>query len=90
MKVILRNKFKKKFKKLPEKVQNHFDERLLIFLENKFDQVLNNHSVEKVFPNCQSINVTGDYRAIYEECEDVAIFLTIDTLRIILVTQDFQ
>ena len=77
MKAKLHKNFQKKFDKLPLKIQEHFYERLDIFLENKFNKLLNNHSVEKRFPNCRSINVSGDYRAIFKENGDVAIFITI-------------
>lgn len=79
MEVKFHKNFKKKFKKLPVKIQEQFYERLGMFFENKFDKVLNNHSVEKVFPNCNSINVSGDYRAIFEDQGDLVIFITIGT-----------
>ena len=79
MKAKLHKNFQKKFDKLPLKIQEHFYERLDIFLENKFNKLLNNHSVEKRFPNCRSINVSGDYRAIFEDRGDEAIFITIGT-----------
>ena len=72
--------FEKQFRKLPKKIQDRFDERLKIFLENKFHPLLNNHSVEKRFPGCRSINVTGDYRAIFKEVSsDTVIFMLIGT-----------
>jgi addiction module RelE/StbE family toxin len=71
--------FVKKFKKLPPKIQEKFNERLSVFLTNSTDESLNNHSVEKAFPNCRSINITGDYRAIYTMEDETAIFITIGT-----------
>lgn len=60
-------------------MQEQFYERLNLFLQDKFDKTLNNHSVGKAFPNCRSINVSGDYRAIFQEQEDAAIFITVGT-----------
>jgi len=71
--------FKKRFKKIPFSVQERFYERLDLFLKDKFDKILHNHSVDRAFPNCKSINISGDYRAIFEEQEDTAIFITIGT-----------
>lgn len=71
--------FKKKFKKIPLKIQEFFYTRLKLFIMNRFDKSLNNHSVDKAFPNCRSINVSGDYRAIFEDQGDVCIFVTIGT-----------
>jgi len=79
MEAKLHKNFQKKFYKLPLKIQEHFYERLDLFLDNKFNKLLNNHSVEKSFPNCRSINVSGDYRAIFEDRGDEAIFITIGT-----------
>lgn len=42
--------------------------------------ILNNHSVEKVFIDCRSINITGDYRAIFKKEEDGSVvFITMGT-----------
>ena len=65
--IIFQGIFKKKFKKLSPKIKDQFDARLILFEENRFNPILNNHSVEKRFPNCRSINITGDYRAIFKE-----------------------
>jgi len=70
-------RFQKDFKKLPPKIRSRFYDRLSLFLQNKSDPVLNNHSVEKAFPGCRSINVTGDYRAIFKEESNTVIFITI-------------
>ncbi len=71
--------FKKKFKRLPPKIQAQFYERLDIFLRDPFNVVLQNHSVNKAFPNCRSINITGDYRAIFKVDTQTVIFITIGT-----------
>jgi len=78
MEIKFHKNFKKKFKKIPTNIQKQFYKRLDIFLQNKFDKILNNHSVNSAFPNCKSINVNGDYRAIFEEQgENMAVFITI-------------
>ncbi len=79
MEVKFHKNFKKKFKKLSVKIQEQFYERLELFFQNKFDKILNNHSVDKAFPNCNSLNVSGDYRTIFEDHADLAIFITIGT-----------
>jgi len=79
MEVKFHNNFKKKFKKIPVKIQEQFYERLDLFFQDKFDKTLNNHSVDKAFPNCKSINITGDYRAIFTDQNDLIIFITIGT-----------
>ena len=77
MEVIFHKTFKKKFAKLPKSIQRQASERIYIFSQNSTDPILNNHSVEKRFPGCRSINVTGDYRAIFKTQEASAIFINI-------------
>ena len=72
--------FKKQFRKLPRKVQDSFEKRLDIFLDNMFHPLLNNHSVDSAYPGWRSINVTGDYRALFEIKEkDMIVFMKIGT-----------
>lgn len=71
--------FKKKYKRLPPKMQERFYERLELFLSDPYNATLNNHSVEKAFPDCRSINITGDYRAIFKDQGNVVIFIIIGT-----------
>jgi len=67
MQITYKKTFEKRFKKLPEKVKNHFYSRLTLFMSSPFDGLLNNHQVDRAYPDCRSINITGDYRAIYYE-----------------------
>jgi len=80
MEVILHKNFQKKLDKLPPKIQDKFFDRVDLFIKDKFNPVLNNHSVEAAYPKWRSINVTGDYRALFEEKgESLAVFMTIGT-----------
>ena len=79
MKIVFHKQFKKKFEKLPVKVQNKFFDRLELFMRDQTHETLNNHSVDKAFLECRSINVTGDYRAIFKEKQEAVIFMAIGT-----------
>lgn len=79
MEIKFHTTFKKKLKKIPTKIQNRFYERLELFMQDKFSRVLNNHSVDRAFPNGSSINVSGDYRAIFEDHGELIIFINIGT-----------
>lgn len=80
MKVVLHKHFEKRIKKLPHSVLETYKERRDLFLVDPFDPILNNHSVDKRFPGCRSINITGDYRVIYNEVgSNLARFLKIGT-----------
>lgn len=79
MNIVFHKQFKKKFKKLTPKVQNQFLDRLELFTRNNFHPTLKNHAVHGAFEDCRSINVTGDYRAIYKIEKESVIFITIGT-----------
>ena len=79
MLVIFAKSFGKDFKKLSPKVKLRFNVRLKRFMNDKFAPELNNHSVDVAYPGCRSLNVTGDYRAIYREKDSDAIFVRIGT-----------
>lgn len=57
--------FRKYYQKSPRKIQKYFNERLEIFIQNEFDPILNNHSLKGNFAGYRSINITGDWRALY-------------------------
>jgi len=71
--------FKKWHTKLPIKIKQKFEEKLKLFLTNSFDRTLNNHPLHGEYDGCNSINVTGDYRAIYFMDGDIAVFIRIGT-----------
>lgn len=79
MRIIYKKRFTKTFKVLPTNIQRKFYERLGLFMTDKFNKALSNHYVGNAFPDCRSINVTGDYRALFKESEDTVIFVTIGT-----------
>lgn len=60
-------RFTKSFNKTPTKIQSSFQKRLDVFLENTLNPILNNHALTGEYSGCHSINITGDWRAIYVE-----------------------
>lgn len=77
MKIDYSRSFKKDYKKLAFKLRNQFRERLILFRENQFNPLLNNHFVHYPYEGCQSINVSGDVRALFEINNDGALFIRI-------------
>jgi mRNA-degrading endonuclease YafQ of YafQ-DinJ toxin-antitoxin module len=72
--------FKKQFAKLSKKIQKQFDERLLLFYENRFIPLLNYHELSGQLIGMYSINITSDVRAqFYYTSPDHAVFLHIGT-----------
>lgn len=81
MKIIISStKFKRKVKKLSPKILLLIKEKVAIFRENEFDQILNNHKLSGLYINRRSINITSDIRVIYRKVsENMYLFLTIGT-----------
>lgn len=73
-------RFRKMYRKLPIKVRKKFKERRDLFLSDLTHSLLNNHPLGGEYVGCFSINVTGDYRAIYYWMQDgVMQFIAIGT-----------
>ncbi len=80
MEVIYSKYFLKDFKKLPKEIQDKFEKRLSIFIEDHYNSVLNIHGLRGAFAGKYSFNVTADYRVIFAyESDGVVVFITIDT-----------
>ncbi len=56
-----------------------FKERLEIFIEDPFDPRLRNHPLKGKLKGYRSINITGDWRALFKEVEDGVYFVIIGT-----------
>ena len=69
MKISYSKRFIKHLKKSPKNIKLSFRKRLAFFIENKNDKILNNHALRGKWKKYKSINITGDWRAIYYECE---------------------
>lgn len=72
--------FRKQYKKLPIKLKQRFDDRLLLFKRDPFAALLRLHPLHGKLSGYWSINITGDVRAVYKYLgEEVAIFVLIGT-----------
>lgn len=67
--------FDKKLQRLPARTKESFKKKVLIFLDNPFDVRLNNHRLHGSLNKYRSINITGDYRLIYEDLEENLVLL---------------
>jgi|TARA_B100001971_G_C18214690_1_gene553005 addiction module RelE/StbE family toxin len=80
MKIKFSKKFKKQLKKSPREIQNSFKNRFKIFSENPNNPILRNHGLKHKWQGHRSIDVTGNWRAIFYETNDEwIVFRTIDT-----------
>ena len=80
MKVKLDPDLLKKLKKLDVRIRNRFREKILLFSKNPNDPMLNNHTLKREYQGLRSIDITNDYRAVYEELtvgEDIVAYFSL-------------
>lgn len=76
----LHKDFIKSYRKLPLKLRTVVEEKLAAFCEDPHAKVLNNHTLSGNYKGYRSINVTGDYRAIYKAIsESEVVFVILGT-----------
>jgi addiction module RelE/StbE family toxin len=73
------NKFEKNLKKAPLEIKIAFRKRMEIFSEDPFSSILNNHSLTGIYKGYRSINITGNWRAIYSEYPNKIVFIALGT-----------
>lgn len=72
-------KFSKYYDKAPLKIRKAFLKRREIFKKDPFHPQLNNHQLSGNYKGFRSINITGDWRAIYSEEKNVITFELLGT-----------
>ena len=63
-------KFLKQHKKAPQNIRKAWIKRLSIFTQDSLHPLLNNHALTGELSGYRSINITGDWRALYSEHEE--------------------
>ncbi len=79
MEIEFRKEFAKQYKKLPAKIREKFNERLLLLTETPHHPLLNRHTLRGADFPIETINITGDYRAQFLQSKRVISFLRIGT-----------
>lgn len=59
--------FERQFKKLPASIRAKFIERVELFVVDSRQLLLNDHALTGEWAGYRSINIAGDYRAVYRE-----------------------
>lgn len=73
------NQFQKQLKKAPLKIKEAFLKRRKLFLEDSNNPQLHNHALTGSYKGYRSINITGDWRAIFEETGNEIVFKLLGT-----------
>jgi addiction module RelE/StbE family toxin len=80
MRIVLHKDFQKRLKKLSPKIRYAWQSRRDLFLKDSFNPILDNHPLHGEYAGYRSIDVTGDYHALYEPItDDLAHFILIGT-----------
>jgi len=79
MRLNYKQKFIKLYAKSPSKIQRAFDRRIKLFKNEPNNRLLNNHNLKGKYGGLRSINITGDWRAIFKQTGDLFTFLLLDT-----------
>ena len=75
MRIEFKRRFRKDYAKAPDSVRKAFEDRIFVFKRNRYDKSLNNHGLKGDFSSLRSINITGDYRALFTDDGDVVSFI---------------
>jgi len=74
MKIRFHSDFEKQIRKLTPAQREKLRQRLKLFLDDQFNQQLNNHALKGKYAGYRSINIGGDLRAIYKRIDDEIYF----------------
>lgn len=77
--IIHHKDFQKAFKKLSSKVQDKTFLRLEILLEEPYHPLLNHHRLQGDWSHLHSINITGDYRLIFQYQDENLVLRDVGT-----------
>jgi len=77
--ILLHRNFEKKYSKLPKKIKDAFKKRRNLFLADIHSPLLDVHMLHGKRNGYRSFNVTGNIRVIYQETEEVFLFVDIGT-----------
>lgn len=63
-------RFKKQYDRADSKIKKAFDKKFELFLQDPFYPLLDNHALTGQYAGYRSIDVTGNWRAIFRQIED--------------------
>ena len=80
MNIVFHKRFDKMASKLSPKLKTQIVDRITLFSRDPLNSTLRNHALNTPYKGSYSIDITGDYRAIYHLVSDqTAMFTHIGT-----------
>ncbi len=77
MRIELHKDFTKQYKKLPTKLQVQTKDCIKLLTHDPNNVSLRRHRLKGDYRNYWSISISGDYRALYEDCGSHFLFIKI-------------
>ncbi|OGC96643.1 hypothetical protein A3H89_03550 [Candidatus Amesbacteria bacterium RIFCSPLOWO2_02_FULL_48_11] len=74
MQIDFAERFIKQLRKAPKSVQKSARERIEIFASDRFHPLLNNHVLSGKYQGYRSINITGDWRAVFRMIDNNTVY----------------
>ena len=74
MEIEFSDSFRKQYRKANKKIKTVFYQRLKLFRQDPYHPLLRNHPLAGKYREYRSINITGDWRAIYSQKENFILF----------------
>jgi len=72
-------RFRRTYRKLQGDLREKVKARIALALMNEFNPLLDNHALHGEWQGCRSINITGDYRVIFERWPDTFYAVAVGT-----------
>lgn len=75
MKIVFHKNFEKDYKNLTNSIKLKIKERNILFMNDPYNPILNNHALHGKYLGYRSFNITGDIRIVYKLLnQDTALF----------------
>ncbi len=72
-------RFRKQYARSNKKIKTAFNTRLKLFLLNPHHPLLRDHPLTGDYKGYRSINITGDWRTIYSNQDEIVTFVILGT-----------
>jgi len=78
MQINFSKNFCKDYAKAPKEIRRALKKRISLFKENKNERILNNHQLSGNLSSLRSINITGDWRVLFADDNNIVSFVILD------------
>ncbi|MEK7060411.1 MAG: type II toxin-antitoxin system RelE/ParE family toxin [Patescibacteria group bacterium] len=80
MRVVPTKKYMRQAERMPSNLYRKLQERVTLFARQPFHPLLDNHPLSGSWRGYRSINITGDWRVVYEQVgTDIARLIEVGT-----------